>query len=121
MTGEQSTPKWRLETREDIDGGTYRAWTDEPPPALLRAAAAELEHLAIAPFGTPGQGGERIRKVVAAAFDVAHVARVLADHQLVVGPHGLTRHCTCGVDVLTIGDLVHHQAEELRKSIVGEE
>jgi hypothetical protein len=34
------TPKWRLETREDIDGGTYKAWTDEPTPAHQRATEA---------------------------------------------------------------------------------
>lgn len=115
------TPKWRLETREDIDGGTYKAWTDEPTPAILRGAEA-VRSLYLADQTQPvSYFVETVQTVADEIVNAADMARVLADHQLVVGAHGLTRYCTCGVDVLPIGDLVHHQAEELRKSIVGDE
>ncbi len=115
------TPKWRLETREDIDGGTYKAWTDEPIPAHQRATEAlsaltERANMA----GVRLTYTAIVNAVLPPAFDVDEMVRVLADHQLVVGPHGLTRYCTCGVDIEPIGELVHHQAEAIRTSIVGE-
>lgn len=58
--------------------------------------------------------------VVPAAVNAVEISVVLAAHQRVVGAHGLTRYCTCGVDIEPIGELVHHQAEAIRTSIVGE-
>ena len=51
--------------------------------------------------------------------DVEEMARVLDDHQRVVGPHGLTRCCTCGVDLGPVGNLKAHQARTLRATILG--
>lgn len=114
------TPKWRLETREDIDGGTYRAWTDEPTPAMLRGAE-ELRSLYLADQTQPvSYFVESVQAAVGGALDIVEMARVLAEHQLVVGPHGLTRYCICDVDVIAVGDLVQHQAAALRASILGE-
>lgn len=114
------TPKWRLETRQDIDGGTYRAWTDEPTPAILRGAEA-VRSLYLADQTQPvSYFVETVQTVADEIVNAAEMARVLAEHQLVVGPHGLTRYCICDVDVIAVGDLVQHQAAELRKSILGE-
>lgn len=57
-----------------------------PTTAVVRAAAAELEHLEGFPFGTAGQGGERIRKMLAAALDVEEMAAAYGDAQF--GPGG---------------------------------
>lgn len=45
--------------------------------AFDRAAAAEFEHLAVHPFGTAGQGGDRIRKILGAALDRDELTRVI--------------------------------------------
>lgn len=46
----------------------------------------------------------------------SEVARVLAAHQRRVGPHGLTRWCTCYIDLGTTGDLAAHQAAMLAEA-----
>ena len=60
-----------------------------------------------------------VRTGLAAALDVEEMARVLDDHQRVVGPHGLTRSCTCGLDLGPVGNLKTHQAGALRTAILG--
>lgn len=68
----------------------------------------DLEHAAIS------------HAVLSAGVNAFQVSTVLEQHQRVVGPHGLTRCCTCSTDLGPIGELVHHQAEAIRASIVGE-
>jgi len=63
--------------------------------------------------------GRAHRLIRADALDVEEIARVLDDHQRVVGPHGLTRTCTCGVDLGPVGNLKTHQARALRAAILG--
>jgi hypothetical protein len=96
----------------------------EPTPAEERAVdAVSLFDVAQGIFMsnvTREEIAYMVRIILGAGVNGVSMATVLEKHQLVVGPHGLTRYCTCGVDVLPIGDLVHHQAEELRKSIVGD-
>ena len=92
----------------------------QPTAAILRGAEA-VRSLYLADQTQPvSYFVETVQTATEEVVNAVDMARVLADHQLVVGPHGLTRYCTCGVDVLPIGDLVHHQAEELRASIVGD-
>lgn len=63
-----------------------------------------------------------VRHVLDAAVcaDAPEIAAVLAAHQRVVGPHGLTRHCTCGVDLGQSGSLPDHQSVVLSVTIVGQ-
>jgi len=78
-------------------------------------------------FATNDPAGSRIgrsknqaRAALSAALDVEEMARVVAEHQLVVGPHGLTRRCSCGADVGTVDLLPRHQTAALRDAILGE-
>lgn len=81
-----NTPKWRLETREDIDGGTYKAWTDEPTPAILRGAE-ELRSLYLADQTQPvSYFVESVQTAAGAVLDVEEMAAAYADAQF--GPGG---------------------------------
>lgn len=116
------TPKWRLETREDIDGGTYKAWTDEPMPAILRGAE-ELRSLYLADQTQPvSYFVETVQVAAGAVLDVEEMTRVLLPHDLIRSPH-LGAHCACGEDETAGGGYLHaqHLATVLRASILGDE
>jgi hypothetical protein len=93
----------------------------QPTPAILRGAE-EVRSLYLADQTQPvSYFVETVQTAVAGALDPVEMAATLAAHQRVVGPHGLTRHCTCGIDLGPIAPLWEHQAVALFASIVGEE
>lgn len=81
-------------------------------PAVLRAAAAEVEHLATTPFGTASQGGERIRNMLAAAFVVDEMAAAYGDAQF--GPGGWD-----DAPAVIRNDIRNHM-QRVRRAILGE-
>lgn len=93
--------------------------------ALIRAAAALAGRhrvSGVADLDAMAQFERRwwmgsARVSVTAALDAGDMSRVLSQHQRKVGAHGLTRWCTCGVD-LGAGELTDHQAEVLRTHIL---
>jgi hypothetical protein len=121
------TRKWRLEIRQDIDGGTYRAWTDEPMPSIERAAEAmwnahpDVEEGSVQRWDDEGRDlNEQVRDDerkhasigLAAGLDVDEMAVAYAEAQF--GPGGWD-----DAPALIRND-IRDRMQHVRASILGE-